>query len=235
MKEWLDKIKSLNGAIALSESIGIDQVILSGFKSVEKGIAIDLGSHAGRSSISAIKALSRFHNVINEMCLVDLLYDLDNPDWSITVQQDKNNIPWGYAKETTFKDTVKQNVELFSRIPVTLYGLSSRQFLEKKKERINYIFIDSDDHQMSLVLEECKTIENRVNRGGLVLFHDFKNQYVGPAIGYDFLLSTKKYEKVDMDWVYPEQILKYYDYLDLNNWHMPGVLFPRFVGCLRRV
>lgn len=72
--------------------------------------------------------------------------------------------------------------------------------------------------------------------GGLVFYHDFKNQYKGPRRAYKYLVSTGKYEAVPIDWGFAEKIAKEYQ-LEENNdsWHMPGVEFPAFIGCARRL
>jgi hypothetical protein len=226
----------VNGAVGISELYAIYDLISTQMKSTQKGVAVDFGSHRGRSSKPAAYALSPYYDIIDAFFMVDLLYDLKNPEWKTTVQGSADNIPWGYARNVDFVDEVVRFVQSSSLLPVQAVGKSSLQFLAETSFRFNYVFIDSDDHQSELVLAEVKALEDRVNPGGLVLFHDFRNQYVGPYRAYEHLACTNKYKPVIVDWDHIKNEVIHLGFVEKDpmSWHMPGVQFPTFVGCLRR-
>ena len=99
-----------------------------------------------------------------------------------------------------------------------------------------YVFIDSDDHQQELVMKEAELIKDRIVPGGLVFFHDFMNQYIGPAMGHGYLIAKCGFEKINIDWAQAEAFTREHD-LEKNNdsWHMPGVDYPKHLGCVRKL
>ena len=99
-----------------------------------------------------------------------------------------------------------------------------------------YAFIDTDDHAKELIEKEVEAIFNRIVPGGLLMFHDFNNQFIGPRQVYDSTIATGKYEAVPIDWQWVESFKKAnnIDETGNNSWHMPGNDSPNFVGCCRR-
>lgn len=223
--------KKIPGAISMTEAVGIYDTITMYLENYH-GIAVDLGSHAGKSSIIAAKALADV-GYAGTMFLVDLVYDLDNPAWSQTIQGSSAKMPWAHCHKKDFKGKIKKAIGRY--LEVELKGLSSLQFLAERRP-ISYAFIDVDDHQPELVFEEIHKIENLVVPGGLVVFHDFKNQYTAPAEAHLCLIKTSKYENIAIDWDSARAYAKKYQ-LEIGNdsWHMPGQEYPAFVGCARRV
>lgn len=222
-------VNKIPGAISMTEAVALYDTIRSALKSFS-GIAADMGSHAGKSSIIGAKALAD-SGFENDFYMVDLAYDLENAEWETTVQGSADLMPWGYLRNGN--EAVEQRAkEVYKNI--SLLGLSSLQFLADFDE-LSYAFIDTDDHQPELVMKEVKAIEDIVLPGGLVFFHDYNNQYKGPRMGYRYLVKTRKYEAIEINW---KSAKSYADENDLevdnDSWHMPGVSFPCFIGCVRR-
>jgi hypothetical protein len=238
LKQMLTDCLKLNGAIGLTELVVIHDLIIHEFKSTTPGIGVDFGSHRGRSSMPAVLALKPYYPIMQKFYMVDLLYDLLNPEWKNTTQKGAENIPWGYTKEPNFAEDCKTNVSKYSIVPVYAVGRSSLQFLAENTNPINYAFIDSDDHQLELVMKEVRELMNKINIGGLVLFHDFKNQYHGPAEAHAAMIKTGKYENVPVNWekIKSDVIKMNIASDDPNSWHWPqDKLYPTFIGCARRI
>jgi len=231
--QMFEDVKKIPGAISMTESVGIYRTVIGSLQGDPHGVAVDLGSNAGKSSIVGAKALADV-GFKGRFFMVDLAYDLMNPEWKHTTQGDADLMPWGYLREPNAKATIKKRVEKYYP-HVVLAGLSSIQFLSQAKGPVSYAFIDSDDHQVELVHQEVRMLEHLVSPGGLVFFHDFRNQYIGPAKAYEYLISTGKYEAIEIDWKSAIEYAKENKLEDGNDsWHMPGVDFPIFVGCVRR-
>ena len=223
--------KKIPGAISMIEAVGIYDTVVRYLKT-PGGIAVDFGSHAGKSSIIGAKALSDA-GFTDTFYMVDLAYDLDNPEWETTTQGTADKMPWGYLRDAN--DFI-QNRMLEHYLMVELRGLSSLQFLSRNIQPLAYVFIDSDDHQFDLVMAEVKMLEDSVSPGGLVFFHDFENQYIAPKQAHDYLIGTGKYESIPIDWDAAKRYAEKHKLEEGNDsWHMPGVDYPNFVGCARRL
>ena len=240
--DMLHAINKLHGAVSIVEMAGVYNAVVSHLKS-EEGMAIDFGSHEGRSSIAGVKALTDMRRW-ECFYMVDLLYDLNNPDWSSTTQKTSENLPWQYAQQPNFADNTVDNVRQFGYfggeefIRVEKMGLSSKQFLSLFPNRkISYVFIDSDDHQLELVMYEVKELEDRMLKGGLMFFHDFGNQYTAPKEAHKYLLDTGKYENINMDWEMIKNFINSKGLKDSDlNWQTEDqkAMPPTFVGCVRK-
>jgi hypothetical protein len=237
IKEVLQECTKVNGAVGITELYAIYDLIIHHMDSKDRGQAADFGSHRGRSSKPAAFALSSCLDVVDVFYMVDLLYDLNNPEWKKTTQGSADNIPWGYARNDKFVTETNVFVQSTSSVPVLAIGKSSLQFLDETTFHFNYIFIDSDDHQPELVIKEVKALEDRINPGGLVLFHDFRNQYHGPYEAYSYLACTNKFRPIMIDWDMIKNTVINMGFVEKDelSWHMPGNQYPTFVGCLKRV
>lgn len=222
------------GAVSVTELFGLNATILS-YLEAREGIAVDLGSHAGRSSMVAAKVLSD-KNRKDHFNLVDLVYDLKNGDWGFSILKSADNMPWRYVRDEFFMGNILQKMECHSDLNIRLLGLSSRQFFALNRgKKFSYVFIDSDDHQVDLVLYEAKELENSMLKGGLIFFHDYRNQYRGPSEALEYLISTDKYEEIGISWENAIEETKKSELIhDKFSWHMPGVEFPTYLGCVRR-
>jgi len=238
MIQLFEKAKCVPGAISMTEAYALFDTITKNLSGkTPEAHALDLGSHAGKSSCVAAAALA-FLGRAEIFHMVDPVYDLNNEQaWKQTVQGSASRMPWSYCNNVVFKDEVLDLVHSVSGNVPFLHGLSSVDFFRTyPNEKYSYVFIDSDDHQPELVLTEVNILQDRVLPGGLVFFHDFKNQYHGPAMAHEWLVRTGKYESIDIDWSTAKSIVNEYRLeVGNNSWHMPGVDNPNFLGVVRRL
>jgi len=231
------KAVTMYGAIAATEMIGLYRAIAQNGCFITKGIGVDLGSHAGRSSIIAVNALNQFSPFFDKFYMVDPLYDFQNADWTDTYQKTPDKVPWGYSRDTHFLSNVFIDVSSRTHIPVEMYGGSSRQFFKKLPvdSKINYVFIDSDDHDEKLVQFEIDNLQHLLNPGALIFFHDFNGPIQGPKNVYDRMLSSGKYTPIEFDWQTSYNIYEAYKKelpKDENNWHMKHQQYNNYIGGL---
>ena len=224
---FFDTFKPVPGAISCSEACAIYYVA----SQAPKGVYMDIGSHAGKAAMAAAIGLRS-----GLLYMVDPIYDLSNREaWAHSDQRAPENLPWGYVNEEGFYDSVKKRITLLTDGMVTpiLLGDYSAHALNQY-DFYGYVFIDSDQHTTEMVMEEVKLIEDKVLKGGIVAFHDFENQFIGPKTGYEYLISTGKYERVEIPW---ESITAYVgDREEGNNsWHAQDQKYPCFVGAVRRI
>lgn len=225
-KEFIEEFKKTPGAISVCEAIAIRWL----GSQVVSGVCMDIGSNAGKAAMSAANGI--------EVCalhMVDPIYDLTNLEaFEHSVQGSPENVPWGYVNDPYFKEKVAGRIKAVSGMLPNLIGDFSLSAISKFTD-YGYVFVDSDDHQLELVMAEVKLLEDRMIPGGIIAFHDFRNQYHGPYEGYLYLISTGKYEAIDIPW---DQIRAYVSENNLeannNSWHMPGDALPCFVGAVRR-
>lgn len=229
--EFIELFKSTPGALSVCESIAIFNLA----SEVPEGnyICVDVGSNHGKAAMSAAHGLSQV-----KLYMVDPVYDPANREaFKHSVQGVPENIPWGYVLEPSFKAKVKLIIKCASDGGMTakLLGQHSTDALSKFLKPFSWVFLDSDDHQLDLIMSELAIIEDRMVNGGIIAFHDYLNQYSGPAEAHKYLLSTGKYENVDIPW---EEIVEYVKDGDMetgnNSWHNQETPFPCFVGAVRR-
>jgi len=231
-QELYDVFRDVQGAIAVTEAIGIYNFVKQ-FLQTQEGIAADLGSHGGKSSMFAALGLYEM-GYEKDFNMVDLLYDPNNPDWATAYFGKFENVPWGFVNDPEFPEKWRKLVGLFCEDRVKINGRSSLQFINEN-ELFCYIFIDTDDHRPELVMSEAKALQDKMAPGGIVLFHDYKNQFIGPLRAVEYLESTGVYEIIEMDW---NPIKAYVKEGDLeagnNSWQdFEGDHYPIFVGGVR--
>jgi predicted O-methyltransferase YrrM len=205
-KEFWEVFKETNGALSCCEAIAIMNLAAQAPNGLN-GIFFEAGTYHGKSAMAASVGLpaGMFH-------LVDPIFE-----------------------DQKLADTVSKTVyHMGDNLAgvVATNGSSIDEIL--KHDRYCYVFIDSGDHQ-ELPMAEVKLIEDRVVQNGIVAFHDFNSQFLQVRDAYDYLLSTGKYEEVQIEW---QQIV---DYVGENNlekgntsWHHNELEFPCFVGALKR-
>ena len=102
---------------------------------------------------------------------------------------------------------------------------------------LSYVFVDTGSHGDGLPMQEAKLLEDRMAKGGIMAWHDYKNQFVEVEAAYNYLLSTGKFEEVQINW---QEIFGYVAEHNLeegnNSWHLYPELPhpPNFVGALKR-
>lgn len=199
-----DKFRSINGALSTAESIAIMTIA----KEAPDGWAIELGTHKGKSAMSAMIGLSK-----RFFTLVDPIFD------DIRILDEVYN---------SIKDTN-------SEVVLKMCPLYSTEIIPKFKE-YSFVFVDSGLHD-DLVLEEVKMLEDRMIPKGIIAFHDYLNQFTAVERAYNYLLSTGKYEPIGINWQEIFDYVAEHNLEEGNNsWHQYPELPhpPNFVGALRR-
>lgn len=196
-QELIDHFKSIPGALSVTEAVALYLIITNNsFPSMQ--YAIDLGSHAGKSSCIGASALTAA-GVQGHFIMVDPLYDADNPEvWKDSVGTSPRNF---YCDYPDFLKKTHSNVAKYSDLLIALHGKSSEQFLrDDPSMRLGYVFIDSDDHNISIVKREIDLLNPKMLNGGIIIFHDYGNQFYGPIDQANKLVASGEYELISIDW-----------------------------------
>lgn len=201
--EFWTLFKKTVGAFSTPEAICLMNVA----SEAPQGGYLELGSHKGKSSISAAYGLKGgvFYLVEPEF---------KDEDW----------------KKSVDKLVFEVNNQL-KRILIADYSTN----VIPKMDDLSFVFVDSGVHD-DLVMEEVKMLEDKIVPRGIIAFHDYLNQFTAVERAYDYLLSTGKYEKIEINW---DEIFDYVRDNNLeegnNSWHEKGSKeFPCFVGALKR-
>lgn len=228
-KDVIDHFKTIPGAISVTEAIALYHVILTNFPLSRAGNMmrfVDLGSHAGKSSLIALTALNDL-GVIGEFQMVDPAFDTND-----TFRND-----WKYFGGDNYIERIRNTVEKFVTNPnlfTQFYGMTSEQFC-CRKEPVDYVFIDTGEHSAESLAPEVAWVERNLVIGGIVVFHDYMNQYTAPKEAADKMVESEKFESVKIYW---KPIIEYVKggnlEKDNNSWHMPGNPNPNFIGALKR-
>jgi len=173
----------------------------------KQGRFIELGSHKGKSSMVIAAAMHQ------KGTLVLVEPEFKDKEWA--------------------QDVIGKVQPLTNKI-VQAFGSYSLDILPLYSELI-FCFVDSGVHD-DLVMEEVKLLEDKIVPHGIIAFHDYLNQFTAVERAYNYLLSTGKYEKIEINWG------EIFDYVRDNNleegnnsWHEKGSMeFPCFIGALKR-
>ena len=205
-KEFLDKFKSVNGALSVTESIAIMNIAAMS----PPGLWCEGGTHKGKSAMSAVYGANQpvdFH-------LIDTEFEKEIPT-----------------------SVVSENIGAVSRHGCRLAFIIGKfdDYIRNTDYMFSFIFSDAGIHD-DTVMEECKLLEDRLVKEGIICFHDYKNQFTAVERAYHYLLSTGKFEEIEINW---QPIIEYVRQGDLeannNSWHIyEENPFPNFVGALRR-
>jgi len=200
-----------------------------------------LGSHAGKAALAAAYGISSGVCLFfqHPYYLIDPIFDYSNLEaWKHSVQGHPDNSGWAYTKEDNFYNSLREKIAIVSERHLSANLVGSYSELEiPKHNNIAYCFSDADSHQDGMPLREVKLLEDRMIKGGIIAFHDFGNQFCEPKEAAEYLISTGKYDWVDIDW---EQIFYYVKENNLeegnNSWHLYPDLphSPNFVGAVKR-
>ncbi len=240
LPEIVEKAKLVPGAISVTEMVAIHNLVLHELRAIGRLWAIDLGAHAGKSTMMASSAMSDMGRS-DLFCMVDLIYDLDNKEWWNTFQgaaakrdgnDVKHHIPWPIAKDPLLFLNIIGWHNSVSNLVVKLFGRSSLQFLDEHNGPFSYAFVDTDDHQAELVMAEAKALEDEMALGALIIFHDYGN-YRGPVLAGEYLVSTGKYVQIKVDWKSADTIVEQNNLEGGNDsWAGPH---HKYLGCFRRI
>lgn len=134
-------------------------------------------------------------------------------------------------RDEKFCEEVMMNIMF--KINMVLVGNESLDEIPKHG-KYSYVFVDSGDHQ-SLPMKEVKMLEDSVVKDGIIAFHDVFAQFLQVTEAYEYLLSTGKYEPININW---QEIIEYVNENNLEeenvSWHHNELKNPCFVGALRR-
>lgn len=204
---FLEVFKATPGALSVAESLSIMWLA----DQSPEGTYIELGTHKGKSAMSAALVLQRG------------LFYLVEPEFA----------------DNKFKKEALASIEKGSmRVDVVLMPIAnySTNVIHGFND-FSFVFVDSGSHQDGLPMQEAKLLEDKLTSGGIIAWHDFKNQFREPAEAADYLVSTGKYEWIDIPW---QPIFDYVNEHNLeegnNSWHTYPDLGhpPNFVGAVRR-
>ena len=179
-------------------------------KVVSRGTYMELGVYRGKSTLSALQGLNDGFFI-----LVDPVFEDEEVIREVVGTLAQAN---PQCVQLNFVANYSTNV-----IP--------------QQEHLAFVFVDSGSHDET-VFDEVKMLEDRMVPGGIIAFHDFRNQFVSVEGAYNYLLGTGKYEEILIDW---EEIFKYVEENGTEHgnqsWHVYPDLGhpPNFVGALRRI
>lgn len=229
-QEFIDVFKKTPGAFSVCECIAVSNIA----STVPEGNYIEAGSNAGKSGMAASYGLPK-----GTLYMIDPIYDLTNLEaWSHTIQKHPDNLAWDYASKADFNDEVKRRILFASdnRVEPILLGSYSEKELPLYGP-YSYVLIDSDNHQKERIEAELSIVVPLMVKGGVIVFHDYKNQYIDPAEAHAKLVASGGFENIQIDWEY---IFNYVRANDLetgnDSWHTSGSEeFPKFVGACRKL
>ncbi len=177
---------------------------------VQRGDFLELGSHRGRSSMCIAAAMP----TNSKLSLVEP--EFTDKEWVQGVFEKVAKWMQGNHAVQGFAGYSLDVIPLF-------YDLS-------------FCFVDSGVHD-DMVMDEVKMLEDRIIKNGVIAFHDFLNQFTAVERAYNYLISTGKYEKIEINW---DEIFEYAKNNNLQDgelsWHVyPDLPHPpNFVGALRK-
>lgn len=197
--------KNTEGALSCTEAIAIMNIAAQ----APKGMAMELGVYKGKSLISSVYGLN-----------YDRVFVLVEPEFK--------DIDW-------FDEVKKIADELESNTNSYIMEANYSTNVITEYDELAWVFVDSGTHGNGLPMQEVKMLENRMVKGGIIAFHDYQSQFVEVHQACDYLVSTGKYEPIQINW---DEIITYVNENNLeegnSSWHHTEMKNPNFVGALRR-
>jgi predicted O-methyltransferase YrrM len=172
------------------------------------GAYMELGVYKGKSAMSAA------------LTLKDGVFNLVEPEF----------------KDDKFKDEAIANIASVTNRDIYLNPIADYSTnVLPQSGKFCYVMVDSGSHGDGLPMQEVKLLEDRMVQGGIILFHDWNSQFSEVKEASDYLVSTGKYEYIDMNW----QAIN--NYVNENNleegnlsWHHQELKNPNFLGAVVR-
>lgn len=206
--EFIEIFKKTNGALSVCESIAIMNLAAQ----APNGVYIELGTHMGKSAMSAAATLKT-----GIFDLVDPCFSPNHPEW---------------FGDNAVAELHQKLLAANSKLLYLFFDNYSTNILQRD-QMYAYVFVDSGSHQDGLPMQEVKLLEDKVIQGGIVAFHDYKSQFTEVEIAYDYLVRTGKYDEIKINW---QEIVNFVKQNDLEkgnvSWHHNELEFPCFVGAL---
>jgi len=196
--------KNTEGALSCTEAVAIMNIAAQ----APLGTYIELGTHKGKSAMSALCGLNG-----GIFVLVDPIFD-----------------------DSRVLDSVYKNVSTVNvnNVNVSMSPLYSTEIIPSF-DSYSYVFVDSGSHQDGLPMQEVKMLEDKVISGGIIAFHDWNSQFKEVKEASDYLVGTGKYDYIDINW---DEIIAYVNENNLedgnSSWHHTELKNPCFVGALKR-
>jgi hypothetical protein len=204
-QHFFEEFKRTNGALSCCEAIALANIA----EQAPVGVHIELGSHKGKSSMSALLGLKG-----GKMYMVDPIFE---------------------DEEIASQTLISIYRAVSTMVSLELVADYSENVIEKYGP-YSYVLVDSGSHQDGLPMREVRLLEDRVVAGGIIAFHDYNSQFIEVTEAYDYLLATKKYKEVKIDW---HDIIDHVSARNLEagnlSWHHQETKFPCFVGAVRRI
>jgi len=211
-KDFWGIFKSTNGALSTAEAIAIANLAAQ----APQGTYLELGTFQGKSAMSALCGLK------GEEDFWLLEPKFEDEQFMADVIGNMNRI----------KRLLKSDV-------LSFYLASySTDFIPTLITNLSYVMVDSGSHQDGLPMQEAKLLEDRMVQGGIIVWHDFKNQFREPAEAAEYLVSTGKYDWVNINWQPIFNYVKEHNLEEGNSsWHVyPDLPHPpNFVGAVKRI
>lgn len=214
--EFWKVFKETPGALSTAEALAIMNIA----SQAPEGRYLELGTHRGKSALSASVGLKKGW------------FGLVDPEFKDKEWRDEVAI-----KVSLCADNHNCNGKMVQLYVETIDDYSINA-IKRLVSDFSFVFVDSGSHGDGLPMQEAKLLEDRMVEGGIIAWHDYKNQFVEVEQAYNYLLSTGKYEEIPINWQDIFDYVAEYN-LEENNssWHVYQDLPhpPNFVGALRRL
>lgn len=202
--DFWNTFKKTNGALSVAEAVAIINIAS---QAPQGGWAIELGTHMGKSGMSAMLVLDDCFFLLVDPIFEDkkIMEEVDN-----TLQSINPTIKLKYSS-------------LYSTDILPQFAPYS------------YCMVDSGSHQDGLPLQEVKLLEDNMMQGGVIVFHDWNSQFKEVKEASDYLVGTGKYEYIPISWDEINAYVDANNLNEANqSWHHTELQNPNFLGAVRR-